>query len=182
MVFSNSFSIGFLTVVLGLAGCTIETVEVVDDRPISRPGDQFCPRITDPVCATRRGDRDTFSNACEARAEGYQILYGGACRAPRPRPVRACPLVVDPVCGENNGRLQTFANACEARRTGFDIIADGECRGGRAPRRTRDLRTSEVCSDNVRPVCAMRGAQERTFVNGCYARRSGWQVVDQGRC
>jgi len=46
------------------------------DRP-DRP--QFCTREYAPVCAANRGSRQTFGNACEARAAGYRVIRDGRC-------------------------------------------------------------------------------------------------------
>ncbi|MGD9912513.1 MAG: Kazal-type serine protease inhibitor domain-containing protein [Rhizobiaceae bacterium] len=43
------------------------------------PGPQYCTREYAPVCARRRGDVQTFSNACEADAAGYRIITDGPC-------------------------------------------------------------------------------------------------------
>ncbi|MGN6551473.1 MAG: Kazal-type serine protease inhibitor family protein [Pararhizobium sp.] len=47
--------------------------------PPPTPG--ACPRLYDPVCGARGGERRSFPNACEAGAGGYTILHGGQCGA-----------------------------------------------------------------------------------------------------
>ncbi|MGB8818351.1 MAG: peptidase [Rhizobiaceae bacterium] len=123
-----------------LAACT---VTVDEQGPPPRAGG-YCPRIYQPVCATRYGERQTISNACVADQRGFDILYRGECRSrppltPRPpRPPRAepypdpgvgvaCPLISAPVCARRGRVLRTFANDCVAEASGFQIIADGDC-------------------------------------------------------
>jgi hypothetical protein len=38
-----------------------------------------------PVCAERRGRRQTYSNACHARRDGARVIHSGECRAGSPR-------------------------------------------------------------------------------------------------
>ena len=76
---------GLAVTAVMLAGCV-----VVEDGPGHRPppprpgGPTACTFEYAPVCGERRGDRQTFSNACLARADGYRVAYGGQCRASRP--------------------------------------------------------------------------------------------------
>lgn len=39
----------------------------------------FCTREYAPVCASRRGNVRTFSNACEARAASWRVVGNGPC-------------------------------------------------------------------------------------------------------
>lgn len=130
-----------------LAACTV----VVDEGPGPRPprpgpGPVICTQEYRPVCGERRGDRETFGNACQADAAGYRIVHGGQCRGggwtpappPPPRPPRpprpwpepgpqACTREYRPVCAQRGRSLQTFGNACEADRAGFRIVDRGPC-------------------------------------------------------
>lgn len=112
-----------------LAACTV-TVE--EEVPPPRPGG-ICPRIYQPVCAERFGERDTFPNACVAASRGYDVLYRGECRRRPPRPEVlpgggiACPMIYAPVCARRGGIFRTFENSCVADASGFRVIADGEC-------------------------------------------------------
>ncbi len=140
----------FMTVLaIGLSACT---VTVDEGNPPPRPGPRpgICPRIYQPVCATRFGERETFPNACVAETRGFDIIYGGECRRrppyidppisprplpPRPRPLPpfpddtgvVCPTVIAPVCARNRGIVRTFQNACIAQGSGFRVIDDGPC-------------------------------------------------------
>jgi Kazal-type serine protease inhibitor domain len=135
----------FLTIlVIGLSACT---VTVDEGNPPPRPGPRpgICPRIYQPVCATRFGERQTFPNGCVAETRGFDIIYGGECRnrapiidppiSPRPRPTRTfpydnsvvCPSIVAPVCASNRGIVRTFQNACIAQGSGFRVVGDGPC-------------------------------------------------------
>lgn len=118
-----------------LAACT---AVVVEERPPSPRPDrpQFCTMQYDPVCGERRGDRQTFGNACEADRAGYRIIHPGECRRPgwggpdrpgRPDRPQFCTREYAPVCAVNRGERATFGNACEAEAAGYRIIRDGRC-------------------------------------------------------
>lgn len=135
---------------LAAAAVMLSSCVVVEEGP--RPGPRpprpdeprMCTRQYDPVCAERRGDRQTFGNACEARAAGYRIVRDGECRrggggggpipGPGPRPPRPddeprfCTREYRPVCARQGGQVRTFGNACTAEADGFRIISEGECR------------------------------------------------------
>lgn len=115
-----------------LAACVV--VEEPGPGPIPGPGPrpEFCTREYAPVCAVRRGDRQTFPNECVARSEGYRVIADGECRRrpePAPPPV-ACTMQYDPVCAVRGRDRRTFGNSCEAGVAGYDIIHGGECRRG----------------------------------------------------
>ncbi|MCO5146950.1 MAG: peptidase [Aquamicrobium sp.] len=117
-----------------LAGCV-----VVEEGPGHRPppprpgGPAACTMEYVPVCGERRGDRQTFSNACMARADGYRVVHGGECRrggrpGPGPdRPPRACTREYAPVCARRGRDVRTFGNACEARAADYRILGAGRC-------------------------------------------------------
>ena len=107
------------------------------------PGERFCTREYAPVCAERGRDRETFSNACEARRAGFRIVRDGECRrpggpgpvfppprpGPGPRPGEvACTMQYDPVCARRGGSVRTFGNACSANAEGYRVMSRGECR------------------------------------------------------
>lgn len=115
--------------------------------PIYGPGGpRACPRIYDPVCGERFGNRRNFPNSCEADTAGYRIVNGGQCRSagdnggfPGPdgghdgRPGgsdRVCPMIYKPVCGRRGSDTRTFPNSCQAEGDGYRVIYDSECRGG----------------------------------------------------
>jgi hypothetical protein len=117
-----------LALTVTVAGCTV----VVEEGPVAvaPPGPAFCPMIYDPVCAVRRGDRETFPNACEADRAGYRVIHGGACRygrpPPSPRPI-VCTREYRPVCARRGGHVRTFGNACTAEAAGYRIMYPGPC-------------------------------------------------------
>ncbi len=51
-------------------------------RPISLPAQRpiACSREFMPVCAQRGNRRQTFSNACVARVQGFRPVHRGRCR------------------------------------------------------------------------------------------------------
>jgi hypothetical protein len=107
-----------------LTSCTVVVEE--GPRPLPPPpGPQFCTQQYDPVCARRGATVRTFGNACEARADGYRILYGGECRsAERPQ---FCTREYRPVCARRGSTVRKFGNACEADAAGYRIIYGGRC-------------------------------------------------------
>lgn len=107
-----------------LSACTVE----VDAPPPGSPP-TVCPRIYAPVCAAGFGERRTFPNACEARADGYRVIRDGECRRDRPpvsEPV-ICPQIYAPVCARRGGVLRTFPNACVAEGEGWRVVDRGRC-------------------------------------------------------
>lgn len=96
--------------------------------PAPAPDVRACTREYDPVCGERRGRRQTFSNACEARNDGFRVVARGECRR-EPQPERMCTMEYAPVCAESGGRTRTFSNACQAGNADFRVIRPGECRG-----------------------------------------------------
>lgn len=117
-----------------VAACT---VVVDEDRPPPRPGGPpggFCTREYAPVCGQRGRDRETFSNACMARSDGYRVLYRGRCERDRPgrpgrpdRPTAACPMIYAPVCARRGPVVRTFGNSCQANADGYRIVRRGPC-------------------------------------------------------
>lgn len=97
-----------------------------------RPPQQACTMDYRPVCGERRGDRQTFSNACVAEAEGYRVVREGECRgggggggwAP---PQRACTREYAPVCARRGRDVRTFGNSCEAEAAEYRIMRPGAC-------------------------------------------------------
>ena len=102
-------------------------------RPDYRPPDrepQACTMEYNPVCGQRGRRTQTFSNACQARSDGFQVIGRGECRRDDDRPAEGqfCTREFAPVCGQRGGRVQTFSNACEAGGAGFRVVHRGECR------------------------------------------------------
>ena len=38
------------------------------------------------------------------------------------------------------------------------------------------------CTREFQPVCAIRGGERRTFANGCFADRAGFNIIRRGEC
>ncbi|WDZ78558.1 Kazal-type serine protease inhibitor domain-containing protein [Ensifer adhaerens] len=171
--------IAVLMLALGvLSACTV----VVDEprpgpRPIRPP---VCTMEYAPVCGERGNRMRTFSNSCQARADGFNVIHRGECRPdnrPPVRPPQACTMEYMPVCGQRGRNTQTFPNACQARAEGFQVIGSGECRRG-------DDRPSEgqFCTREFAPVCGQRGGRMETFSNACEAGGAGFRIVHRGEC
>ncbi|MDW5313390.1 Kazal-type serine protease inhibitor domain-containing protein [Rhizobium sp. PL01] len=175
-----------------LTACTV-VVDEPGGRPYPRPepsNPQMCTMQYDPVCGERGNNRRTFSNACQARADGYRITGRGECRPERPdsggdRP-QICTREYSPVCARQGRREQTFSNACMAEADGFRVVSRGECRrGGDWPdddAGMRPPREPQMCSQEYAPVCARQGRREQTFPNACTAQGQGFRVIGDGEC
>jgi hypothetical protein len=145
-------------------------------------GGGFCTREYDPVCARRGSRQQTFGNACEAREDGFQIIYGGECRGGGGGGGGGfCTREYDPVCAKRGSRYRTFSNSCEAEQSGFAVISDGECRGGDGGG-GGGVAIDRACPKTLDPVCARRGSDVRTFANDCRADEAGFQVMYPGEC
>lgn len=71
-------SLGVAGIVV-LAGC-METMPGPDRPHRPRPEKPaMCTREYAPVCGVKRGKRQTFSNACMARAKGYNVVDQRPC-------------------------------------------------------------------------------------------------------
>lgn len=94
-------------------------------------GPRVCTAEYVPVCASRSGERRTFSNACVAEQSGYRIIRNGECRRGGDEggggEPRFCTREYAPVCARRGGDRRTFPNACEARAAEYRVIGDGPC-------------------------------------------------------
>ena len=117
----------------------------------------------------------------------FALLALAACTVvvedePRPRPPEPgpafCTREYAPVCAVQGGDRRTFGNACVARAEGYRIVASGECRQTRPPQ----PRPPQACTFDYRPVCAVRGRDQRTFSNSCMAEADGYRVIRNGEC
>ncbi len=173
--FLNRLGLPALLLVL-LSACT-----VVVDEPVEVPvdsGPRLCSREYAPVCASRGGDRQTFSNGCLAERAGYRIVRNGECRRDAPPSRRdLCTREYAPVCARRGGDRRTFSNGCLAEEAGYRITSDGECR-----RERPDDDGPSICTREYRPVCARRGSEVRTFGNECEARSADYRIISDGSC
>lgn len=80
---SRSILIATLSLVapLALAGCMETMPRPERPRPPNQSG--ACTMNYAPVCAVKRGQQRTFSNACLARSERWRIVREGPCQEPR---------------------------------------------------------------------------------------------------
>ncbi len=102
----------------------------------NRPPQQACTMDYRPVCGQRGGDRQTFSNACQAEAGGYRVVSQGECRrggsagggnwGDRPQQ-RACTREYAPVCARRGRDMRTFGNSCEAEAAEYRVMRPGTC-------------------------------------------------------
>lgn len=177
---------GLAVVATVLAACV-----VVEEGPGPGPGPrpprpdrppEMCTREYAPVCGERRGQRETFSNACLARSDGYRVVYGGECRRERPPqrpPEVGCTMQFDPVCAVRGRERRTFGNACSAQVEGYRVVSQGECRGGGGGGGGREER---ACTREYAPVCGTRRGERRTFGNACEAENARYRIERPGPC
>lgn len=167
---------------LALASCTVVGEEPFPPGSGSGPRPGICTREYDPVCAERRGERQTFGNACLAEHAGYRIVRRGECRSEGGgRPPQFCTNEYAPVCARRGSDTRTFGNECQAEASRYRVLHSGECRGsgwggGGLPSGER------VCTQQYDPVCARRGRDVRTFGNQCAADAAGYRVISGGEC
>ncbi|TYR29695.1 hypothetical protein FY036_22895 [Mesorhizobium microcysteis] len=201
-----------MSAALAVVATVLAACVVVEEGPGPRPPrpdrpPEMCTREYAPVCGERRGERQTFGNACMARADGFRIVGQGECRRERPpQQQTACPMIYQPVCGERRGERRTFGNSCSAGAEGFRVVGQGECRGDGRPGggrpgdgRPGDGRPGDgggrpgaggpgggnqqvACPMIFDPVCARRGNDQRTFGNSCEANSANYRVVRAGSC
>jgi hypothetical protein len=156
MLFRKPFYQGAKAAALLLLGLFISSCTVVENpgplpptRP-HQPSHQFCTREYAPVCGERHNRRQTFSNSCEARRAGFDIIRRGQCsggpgfpgterpgRAPhrpdrpdrphRPDRPQMCPQIYKPVCAVRDGRSRTFPNSCQAESAGYRVRSNRAC-------------------------------------------------------
>ncbi|MFC3076283.1 Kazal-type serine protease inhibitor domain-containing protein [Shinella pollutisoli] len=151
-------------------------------RPEPRPDEsRACTREYAPVCAARGRERQTFANACEARASGYDILGRGECQvvpADRNRNDRGEWREGD---RERDGRDRDRADRNDRSRGDRD--RDGRDRNDRGRDDRAGLpRDQRVCTSEYKPVCGQQGRDRRTFGNACAAEVAGFRVVRPGEC
>lgn len=119
--------ISVLSALFILTSCTV----IVDEGPQPAPpyggSGQACTMQYDPVCGERRGERQTYGNACIARAERARIIHPGECRFGGGGGQYACTREYAPVCATRRGNTRSFGNACEAESAGYRIIYTGQC-------------------------------------------------------
>lgn len=164
---------------MGLAGLILlSSCVVVDEGPVQPIRPQFCPAVIDPVCAERGGQRREFRNQCEARVDGFNVLYRGACRASVAPEPQVCPTIYQPVCARRGNIERTFPNGCQADASGFRTVYPGECGTGIEP----GVSPGPGCPRIMAPVCARLGRDVRTFNNSCEAESRGYEVLAERAC
>ena len=172
---------GPIAIVLAASTLAACSVEVDEGRPGGynpRPP-QLCTREYAPVCGERGRDRQTFANACEARASGYDILGRGECQFRRPDRGR------EDIGWQDEGRDGWQQDGRDRDRPDRDHNRndrdrrdrDREDRGDRE--RPRDQR---ACTMEYNPVCGRNGQDFKEFGNACSAEAAGFRVFRPGQC
>jgi hypothetical protein len=89
---------------------------VADGTGVCKPRPEVCTKEYLPVCGC---NAKTYSNACEAHADGVSVAYVGTCR--ESSVTRACLQVI--VCGTKDGQRKEYPNPCAAEDDGATNIA-----------------------------------------------------------
>ena len=174
-------------------GLVVSGCEVTETSGGYQPG-PMCPRNYDPVCAERRGEVQTFPNACEARRSDWRIVSNGQCRGPgigdyRPdRPDRDRD-------GRNRDRRNRDNEMSRDPRYDRPDRPDRNDRNrpdrpGMSERPTRPGYNGPAqrpnqqggCPAIVDPVCGQLGNDAVRFPNRCEMQRSGAVEVDGRQC
>ncbi len=119
-----------LVTIFGLTSAMLSALIITSDSFAPAQAQETrraCTREYNPVCAQRGRDRQTFSNACVARSQGYRIRHRGECERRRPRDQVMCPMIYKPVCGVRGGSIRTFGNSCQAGAEGYRILRNRPC-------------------------------------------------------
>lgn len=160
---------GLAGAIIILAGCVVvEEGPGYRPTPPQRPGSVACTREYQPVCGERRGDRQTFPNACVARADGYRVSHAGACRGGGGSGQNSGVIGGGGGGGSWNSRPSTRPSPSTRPNT--------------RPDRNPPSRQPQACTREYAPVCARAGRDTRTFSNACEARSANFRVIGSGRC
>lgn len=71
----SRLSAAFVASSMLLSGCMETMPRPKPEKPIA------CTQEYAPVCAVKGFKRQTFSNACMARAEGFRVVSNNACQS-----------------------------------------------------------------------------------------------------
>lgn len=145
-----------------LSGCEVDRGGAPLEGQPSSDFPQACPRIYNPVCGSRHGDRRTFPNACEAQSAGYSVRYGGQCQA------SGGP---GGGYGGGPGSYGGGEGGYGGPGGGYGQPGGNDAQGG-----------GQVCPMIYKPVCGRRGGDTRTFPNDCQAESKGYDVIYQSEC
>ena len=91
---------------------------------------------------------------------------------------QACPEIYAPVCAAKDGHFKTFPNACEANNSNFLIQHNGKCN----PKMVLLDACTARCDSRVQRVCGERQGEFKTYVNKCFAKCAGADVLIEGSC
>jgi len=131
------------------ASCGTDT-----EAGVCTPKPETCTLDDVPVCGC---DGETYSNACEADAEGVSVASDGECD----QPSKVCGGWTSEKCDE--GEFCDYPNDSCAKADGV-----GVCKP-----------VPESCDGNYDPVC---GCDGETYSNICEATREGMSSVSPGEC
>ncbi|WP_412051621.1 Kazal-type serine protease inhibitor domain-containing protein [Hoeflea sp. Naph1] len=190
-------SAGWRLLAVAAAGLLVSACEVTETTTTYRSG-PVCAAVYQPVCAERRGDRQGFPNACEARAEGWQVVAEGQCgrsdsrdndrrddrdyqgRDSRDSSRRDRDRDADATRRprERTPQIQSVTPNRPARPT----RRDSSKRPDRSIRSPASAATGGACSQVSNPVCGEINGRSRMFPNDCELNRAGAVEVANRQC
>ncbi|AKI01319.1 Kazal-type serine protease inhibitor domain [Hoeflea sp. IMCC20628] len=170
--------------VLTAAALTLTGCEVTETSGNYNAG-PMCPANYNPVCAERRGEERTFSNACQARQSDWRIVSSGRCEATKYGDYRRDR--------DDRNRDSRNPDSRDSRRDNDRNRYDNQTpRDRNRPDRTqtpvrpnkpaRPATVTGGCSSVIQPVCGQLGSKAQMFPNRCELLRSGAVEAAAGMC